>query len=63
VTGSFGIGQFNSSNGDRASDLYDMYFTPIEAGYALSETDHIAISFSVWAPTGKYNANALANPV
>jgi hypothetical protein len=62
VTGSFGVGRFASSTSDRASNLYDMYFTPIEAGYNLSETDHIAFSFNFWAPTGKYDANALANP-
>ncbi|MDR5814762.1 transporter [Caballeronia sp. LZ033] len=62
VTGSFAAGRFASSTSDRASNLYDMYFTPIEAGYNLSETDHISLSFNFWAPTGKYDSNALANP-
>ncbi|BAN27373.1 putative uncharacterized protein (plasmid) [Caballeronia insecticola] len=62
VTGNFAVGQFNRSASDRTSNLYDMLFTPIEAGYHFSATDHIALSFNIWAPTGHYEANALANP-
>ncbi|MCG5076147.1 SphA family protein [Paraburkholderia tagetis] len=62
VTGTFSVGRASSSTSDRASNLFDMYFTPIVAGYHLSKTDHIALSFNFWAPTGQYNANALANP-
>ncbi|WP_233236846.1 transporter [Bordetella sp. LUAb4] len=47
---------------DRASDLFDLYFTPIVAGYHFSETEHMALSLNIWAPTGRYNANNLANP-
>ncbi|MFC4278137.1 SphA family protein [Achromobacter aloeverae] len=47
---------------DSASDLFDLYFTPIVAGYHFSETEHIAFSLNFWAPTGRYNANNLANP-
>lgn len=61
VTANLAIGQHAQSSSDRASNLYDMYFTPIEAGYALTPNDHIAFSFNFWAPTGKYDANALAN--
>jgi hypothetical protein len=46
---------------DRASNLFDMYFTPVVAGYHFSRTDHVALSFNFWAPTGQYNPNALAN--
>ncbi len=62
VTGTFALGQFNTTTSDHASNLYDMLFTPIVAGYNFSETDHIALSFNIWAPTGKYEADALANP-
>ncbi|KND61956.1 Protein involved in meta-pathway of phenol degradation [Candidatus Burkholderia verschuerenii] len=62
VGGTFAIGQGSKALGDRASNLYDMYFTPIEAGYHFSQTDHIALSFNFWAPTGNYEAGALANP-
>ena len=62
VTGTFAAGPLNSTTSDRASNLYDMLFTPIEVGYHFSETDHIALSFNIWAPTGNYEAGALANP-
>ncbi|SAK46155.1 meta-pathway phenol degradation-like protein [Caballeronia catudaia] len=62
VTGTFAVGQANRTTSDRASNLYDMLFTPLEAGYQISENDHIALSFNIWAPTGKYNVTSLANP-
>jgi len=62
VTGTFSAGQLTRSTSDRTSNLFDMYFTPVVAGYHFSKTDHIALSFNFWAPTGNYEANALANP-
>ncbi len=47
---------------DKASNLFDLYFSPIIAGYHFSETSHMALSLNVWAPTGKYNAKDMANP-
>jgi len=47
--------------GDRVSNLYDLYFTPIVAGYSLTPNDHIALSFNFYAPTGNYDPKALAN--
>ncbi|AMG88949.1 SphA family protein [Bordetella bronchiseptica] len=47
---------------DIASNLFDLNFTPLIAGYHFSETQHLALSLSIWAPTGKYDADALANP-
>ncbi|MNX54897.1 hypothetical protein D3C86_856400 [compost metagenome] len=47
---------------DTASNLFDLYFSPIIAGYHFSETSHMALSLNIWAPTGKYNANDIANP-
>ncbi|WP_043288915.1 SphA family protein [Paraburkholderia oxyphila] len=61
VTGTFSAGRVSSSTSDRVSNLYDMYFTPIVAGYHFSQTDHIALSFNFWAPTGQYNPHDLAN--
>lgn len=43
------------------SDLFDLYFTPIVAGYHFSKTEHVALSFNVWAPTGNYDPSLLAN--
>lgn len=50
------------ASSDIAANLFDMYFTPIVAGYHFSETSHMALSMSIWAPTGRYNADAMANP-
>lgn len=47
---------------DTASNLFDLYVTPITAGYHFSKTEHVALSFNIWAPTGRYDKNALANP-
>ncbi|KCV63037.1 transporter [Bordetella bronchiseptica] len=47
---------------DIASNLFDLNFTPLIAGYHFSETQHLALSLSIWAPTGKYDPDALANP-
>lgn len=62
ATASFNAGRLATSSSDRASNLFDLYFTPIVAGYHFSQTAHIAFSFNIWAPTGHYDPNALANP-
>lgn len=46
----------------QTSNLFDIYLTPIAAGYHFSKTEHVALSFNVWTETGKYDANNLANP-
>lgn len=44
-----------------ASNLFDLTFTPISAGYHISETEHVALSLNIWAPTGKYDPARIAN--
>lgn len=44
-----------------ASGLFDLYVTPIVAGYHISKNEHIALSFNVWAPTGSYDSTRIAN--
>ena len=46
---------------DRTFGLFDVVFTPIIASYHISATDHFAWSFTVWAPSGKYDPSRLAN--
>ena len=46
---------------DTASGLFDLYVVPLMAGYHFSETDHLALSFGIWAPTGNYANGSLAN--
>lgn len=62
VTATLAAGRAGASTSDRTSNLFDLYFTPIVAGYHFSKTSHIALSFNFWAPTGHYDPNALANP-
>jgi hypothetical protein len=41
--------------------MFDLAFTPIIASHHFSETDHLAFSFSFWAPTGDYEKGRLVN--
>lgn len=49
------------SNTDSGTQFADVLINPIVAGYHLSETEHIALSLPIYAPSGAYNANRLAN--
>jgi hypothetical protein len=56
------LGNAEATRKDKASALFDITFTPITAGYHFSKTEHVAFSFNVWAPTGKYDPDNLASP-
>ena len=56
------VGGLQGTQKDKTSNLFDITFTPITAGYHISKTEHVAFSFNVWAPTGKYDPSKLANP-
>lgn len=45
---------------DHDFGLFDIAFTPLVASYHISQTDHFAFTFTVWAPTGDYDPNRLA---
>jgi hypothetical protein len=49
------------SQAQSASGLFDLYFTPIVAGYHFSREEHAALSVNVWAPTGSYDPKRTAN--
>ncbi|VVD79912.1 phenol degradation protein meta [Pandoraea communis] len=61
VKASLGVGGHSASTSQRASNLFDISFAPIIAGYHFSENDHFAFSLNIWAPTGQYDPNSLAN--
>jgi len=61
VKASFSAGPLSGNREDSASNLFDLYFTPLIAGFHISKTEHIALSVNIWAPTGKYDASQLAN--
>jgi hypothetical protein len=46
---------------DHATQFADLFFTPVVAGYHLTKLDHIALSVQIYAPTGAYNPDRLAN--
>lgn len=61
ASATLGVGNRTGSVKNNASGLFDINFTPLIAGYHFSKTDHVALSVSIWAPTGKYDPNSLAN--
>ena len=60
VTARVTVGPLTREQTDRDTGLFDLCFTPIIASYHISKTDHIALSFTFWAPTGDYSPNRLA---
>lgn len=46
---------------DHGTQFADLFFTPVIAGYHLTKTDHVAFSVQIYAPTGAYNPDRLAN--
>ena len=46
---------------DSTFGLFDLVFTPIVASHHFSQTDHLAFSFTFWAPTGSYQTGRLTN--
>jgi hypothetical protein len=54
------LGRLNHKVTDSNFGLFDIAVTPIIASYHITKTDHLALSFTVWAPTGDYDPNRLA---
>ena len=46
---------------DSAFGLFDLIFVPVVASYHFSQTDHLSANLTVWAPTGEYDKEKLAN--
>jgi hypothetical protein len=61
VTATLGVQDGQGSVSQTASDLFDLYVTPIVAGYHISKDEHVALSFNIWAPTGSYDPTRIAN--
>ena len=60
-TANVSLGPLSVRKTDRNSGLFDLVFTPIVASHHFSQTDHMAFSFTFWAPTGSYETGRLAN--
>ena len=54
------LGPLTAERKDSDTGLFDLFITPVIASYHISKTDHIAFSFSFWAPTGDYDPDRLA---
>ena len=46
---------------DRSTQFADILVTPIAAGYHFSETEHLSLALPIYAPTGSYDPQRLAN--
>ncbi|MCP3726629.1 transporter [Paraburkholderia sp. CNPSo 3272] len=46
---------------DHGTQIADVFFSPVVAGYHLTKLDHVALSVQIYAPTGAYNPDRLAN--
>jgi hypothetical protein len=54
------VGSSSGRKTDHTFGLFDLAFTPLVASYHISQTDHVALSITVWTPTGDYNPSRLA---
>lgn len=60
-TANVSLGPLSVRKTDTNSGLFDLVFTPVVASHHFSQTDHLAFSFTFWAPTGSYDTSRLAN--
>ena len=51
VGATLAVGGIETAEQQSASNLFDLYFTPLIAGYHVSETENIALSFNAGADT------------
>ena len=61
VEANLSLGPFAVRKRESMFGLFDLAFTPIVASHHFSETDHLAFSFSFWAPTGSFEKDRLVN--
>jgi hypothetical protein len=55
------LGKFTGRVRDDDFGVFDLVVVPIMASHHFSETDHLTFNLTVWAPTGKYDPDRLAN--
>jgi hypothetical protein len=61
VEANISLGPFSVRKKDSTFGLFDLVFTPIVASHHFSQTDHMAFSFTFWAPTGSFEKGRLVN--
>jgi hypothetical protein len=55
------VGQKTGTRSEDETGLFDIAIVPFFASYHISETEHLGMNFTVWAPTGDYDSSNLAN--
>jgi hypothetical protein len=55
------VGKLTGKRHESDFGVFDLAFVPIAASYHITETDHLGLSLTVWAPSGKYDKNSLDN--
>ena len=55
------LGRFTGRVKDDDFGVFDLVLVPIMASHHFSETDHLTFNLTIWAPTGKYDPDRLAN--
>lgn len=61
VEANISLGPFSVRKKDSTFGLFDLVFTRIVASHHFSQTDHMAFSFTFWAPTGSFEKGRLVN--
>jgi hypothetical protein len=56
------LGPFSVRKKESMFGLFDLVFTPLIASHHFSQTDHLAFSFTFWAPTGSFEKGRLGQP-
>ncbi len=54
-------GPLTGTRSETETGLFDIGFIPVFASYHISETEHLGLNLTVWAPTGNYDSANLAN--
>jgi hypothetical protein len=61
VEANLSLGAFSVRKTESTFGLFDLVFTPIIASHHFSQTDHLTLSFTFWAPTGSFEKGRLVN--
>lgn len=55
------VGPKTGTRSEDETGLFDLALVPFFASYHISETEHVGMNLTVWAPTGEYDSSNLAN--
>jgi hypothetical protein len=61
VNAAVDIGNLSVRRSDSVSDFFDLAFIPVIASHHFSQTEHMALSLQIFAPTADFEVGKLAN--